>query len=227
MKRIVPLILALLLLLALSAPAFAAEQAMTFEEAKEYLNNFNVTKNNQFGKSYTISYVFKSESDLNSAAEYIVNNGLSSFNSALDSAIAEAVSNEPQQTIPTSRSISPTVVYKNISGNGRHRVSGEAYGLASFDTLGSLEYRVELGYQVTVTGGKITNISSISFDVPYIGASGSWGNISFPSQYTDYSCSVTANYTITKSVTVGVGDFSVEVKSETDYEGFPLVANLV
>lgn len=45
-----------------------------------------------------------------------------------------------------------------------------------------------------------------------------------PVQYTN--CGVTANYLITKTVEVGLGDFSFEVKSETDNEIFALLTSL-
>lgn len=224
MKKFISVIISLIILLSLSITSIAAERQWTIDEAKDYLQNYNITKTNSIGKEYTTEYIFHSEDDLEKAALYIVENGLSAFNAALESAIADAVSKEPQAIIPYS--VSPSSIYRTVSGNGPHYVSAIANGLANFDTLGTVEYQVELGYKVTVTNGKFTNLTSISFDIPYVSAAGSWGHTRFPSYCKDYNCGVTANFDITKTVEVGVGDFSFEVKSETDNEVFALLTNL-
>jgi hypothetical protein len=224
-KKLVSIVLSAVMVIGMSTTAFAATP-MTLEEAKEYLSSYNVTKTNAAGKEYTTQYVFDSESDLNKAAAYIVEHGLDNFNNTLDVAISEAVSKEPQSTLAFPRTTDPTTAYETVSGNGNHYVSAESYGLASFDTLGTVEYSVELGYRVTVSNGKFTNLTSISFDIPYISAAGSWGSTTFPSYCNDTNCGVTANYLITKTVEVGLGDFSFEVKSETDNEIFALLTSL-
>ena len=81
-------------------------------------------------------------------------------------------------------------------------------------------------YRVTVSNGKFTDLSSISFDIPYISAAGSWGSTSFPSYCNNTNYGVTANYLITKTVEIGIGDFSFEIKSETDNEIFALLTSL-
>ena len=204
MKKILAAILSLMMVFSLSVPAFAASP-MTFDEAKAYLENYCVTKENSFGKEYTTRYEFNSEDDLNKAAEYIVENGLDAFNAAVDAAIKEVVANEPQRTMVMPRTTDPTTVYETVSSDGTHNLSAEAYGLASFDSLGTVEYLVELGYRVTVSNGKFTNLTSISFDIPYISAAGSWGDTSFPSHCLDYNCGVTANYVITKTIENDIG----------------------
>ena len=152
--------------------------------------------------------------------------GLADFNTAVDNAIAEVVSKEPQRTVALTRPTDPTTARETVSGNGTHNVSAQAYGLASFDTLGTVEYLVELGYTVTVSNGKFTKLSNISFDIPQISAAGSWGNTRFPSHCEPANCGVTANYDIVKTVEIGVGDFSFEIKSETDNETFALLTSL-
>lgn len=226
-KKIICSALAMVMITGLSMTAFAdSSTTMTFDEAKEYLRTYNVTQTNSMGKEYTTQYIFKSEQDLNEAAEYIVDNGLDAFNAAITEAITDTVSKEPQTTSSIARTTKPSTAYASVSGNGSHSVSTKAYGLASFDTLGTVEYSVELGYKVTVKNGKISNISSISFDIPYISAAGSWGKTSFQSYRKDSNCGVTANYVITKTVEIAVGRFSVEIKSETDNEVFALITNL-
>ena len=58
--------------------------SMTFEEAKNYLQNYEATKVNELGKEYTIKYIFKSEEDLNKTASYISENGLTKFNTTME-----------------------------------------------------------------------------------------------------------------------------------------------
>lgn len=225
MKKLLSFVLSLAMIFSLSATAFAVEQTMTVEEATEYLETYCVTKENAAGKVYTTQYIFSSKDDLNSAAQYIAENGLDAFNAALDNAIEEAVRNEPP-TSPRPRTTTPTTAYATVSGNGNHYVSAEAYGLASFDTLGTVEYLVELGYRVTLNNGTLSNVNSISFDIPYISAAGSWGSTRFPSYANGGNAGVTANYIITKTLEIGLGDFSFEIKSETDNEIFALLTSV-
>ncbi|EOD00461.1 hypothetical protein [Caldisalinibacter kiritimatiensis] len=224
MKKFLSLILSFVMLFTLSISAFAAEPQMTVDEAREYLQSYYVTKENSVGKEYSIQYIFNSDEDLEKAAIYLSENGLSAFNATVDTAIEEVVSKEPKS--PQTRSTTPTTGYATVSGDGNHYVSSEAYGLASFDSLGTVEYLVELGYSVTVSNGVFTDLTSISFDIPYISAAGSWGNTRFPSYCTDTSAGVTANYDITKSVEIGVGDFSFVIKTETDNEIFALLTSI-
>lgn len=98
MKKVLTLLLSLSLIFSFSVTASAASP-MTFDEAKSYLQNYSVTKENSLGKGYTTQYVFDSEEDLNKAAAYIAENGLDAFNESLEAAIATAVANEPQRTL--------------------------------------------------------------------------------------------------------------------------------
>lgn len=196
----------------------------TLEEAREYLINYKEINTNEYGKEYTVEYVFDSERDLNAAAKYILDYGVDTFNHILQEKIEESVSNEPKY--PIARTTSPTTAYETISGDGSHYVSAQTYGLASFDTLGTVEYRAELGYRVVVENGEMVEINSVSFDIPYISAAGSWGSLSIPTYCTETNCGATANYIITKTIEIPIGDFSVQVKSETDNEIFALLTEL-
>lgn len=222
MKKLLSFVLSLAMVFSLSATAFAFEQTMTVEEATEYLETYCATKENAAGKIYTTQYIFSSKDDLNTAAQYIAKNGLDAFNAALDTAIAEVVRNE---TPTTPRTTTPTTAYATVSGNGNHYVSAEAEGLASFDTLGTVEYIVELGYRVTLNNGTLSNVTNISFDIPFISAAGSWSCTSLPSHASGGNAGVTANFLITKTVEISIGDFSFEVKSETDNEIFALLTS--
>lgn len=222
MKKLLSIILIFLIMFSFSFTSFASEPHMTVDEARAYLENYCVTEVNSVGKEYTTQYIFSSQDDLEKAAQYIADNGLEVFNTALAVAVDDVVGNETP-IVPRPRTTTPTTAYKTVFGNGTHYVTAEAYGLASFDSLGTVEYLVELGYSVTVTKGVFTNLSNISFDIPYVSAAGSWGHTRFPSYYTDTVAGVTANYDITKTVEVSVGNFSFEIKSETDNEVFPLL----
>lgn len=194
------------------------------EEAKKYLSNYFVEDVNEYGKVFSTQYIFKTEEDLEKAAEYIVDYGLDKFNEDVESAVKSEVAKEKKT--PVAKSANPPSVTKTVSGEGNHNVSELVAGLASFDTLGTVEYTVELGYRVTVQNNKFTQLTNISFDVPYISGGGSWGDITIPSYCEDKYAGATANYTITKSVEISVGNFDFEIKSETDNEVFSLITNL-
>lgn len=224
-SRILALVLGFTLVF--STTAFAAMTESRQEKiagAREYLMNYNKEEVDEFGKAFTTEYNFKTSQDLDAAATYIADHGLEAFNEAVENAIREAVSQEPKSAM--TRTTDPATVYRTVSGDGNHDVRAEAYGLARFNTLGTVEYRVELGYRVNVQNGRFTQVTSTRFDIPYISAAGSWGDLRMPSHCTSTNAGVTANYTITKSVQISVGDFGFEIKSETDNEIFSLLTNL-
>ena len=198
----------------------------TLEKAKEYLLTYRKVETNKNGKEFITTYQFAEGENLDAAAEFIVENGLDTFNSELEKAIQEYVKNEDTPSIIIPRSTTPGTGHATVSGNGNHNVSAQASGLAQFPSIGNLEYRVVLGYRVTVQNSTITSISNISFDIPYIQPNGSWGNLRLPSNVSGKYASVTANYNITKTINVSVGDFGVPIKSETTNEIFALLTNL-
>ncbi len=102
MKKLLSMTLCLSIVFSLLSTVSASELPMTVDEAKTYLENYYVTRENSEGKEYSVQYIFSSEDDLNSAAQYIADNGLAAFNAALDIAIEEAVSNEPPVSSPFS-----------------------------------------------------------------------------------------------------------------------------
>ena len=165
------------------------------------------------------------EEDLEKVAMYLSEHGLAEFNATLEDELAKAVAKEP--TIIQSRSTNPSTGYATISGNGKHTVSKTALGHVDFEKVGATEYRLNLGYTVNVSNNKITSISSISFDIPYISPTGSsWGNVRLPSVVKTSMCSVTANYDITKKMSIPIGQGEITVRSETKNEIFGLITNL-
>lgn len=231
LKKLICLAMSTIMIVGSPLTVFASDttnSSMTLNEAKEYLKTYKVTQKNSLGKDCTTQYTFKSEDDLNKVAAYIVENGLENFHNKLNLEVSKIVSKEPKSTLPMPRTVSPITAYANISGNGNHDISKTAYGLASFKSLGTLEYSVKLGYRATVTNGKISSVSRISFDIPYISnPSGSWGKLYAPSYVSDKSCGVTANFVITKTLTVGIGGGGISIKEETDNEVFSITTKLI
>lgn len=224
MKKFSSFVLSLIMLFTLSISVFSLETEMSIDEARGYLQSYHVTKQNSDGKEYSIEYIFNTEDDLEKAATFLSEKGLSAFNAAIEASIEEVVNEE--DPIHQPYSTDPSTGYATVSGDGKHYVSTQAYGLANFDSLGAVEYLVELGYSVTVSNGVFTDLDSISFDIPYISSTGSWGNVSLPFHCYDTSAGVTANYDITKSVELPVGDFSIVIKTETDSEIFALLTSI-
>ncbi len=202
------------------------DNQQTLEDAKNYLINYSKVGINEFGKEFTTEYHFNTSQDLDAAAEYIVEYGLDAFNGMVENKVEEIVSQECQSKLITPYTTNPSTIRRIISGNGYHDISGETAGLASFDTLGTVEYMVSLSYRVNVKNNKITELKSISFDIPYISAAGSWGGLALPFHVTDTAAGVTANYTITKTLSIPIGNFEFEIKSETDNEIFALQTRL-
>lgn len=225
MKKLLSVILAISLMLVSSSMVLATERPMTVDEARAYLENYYETRVNSAGKEYTVEYEFTSESDLNGLVQYIAENGLSAFNAALEASIREVVGNETSTQVRP-QSVQPLTAFTTVSGNGKHNVSTEAYGLTNFDTLGDVEYIVQLGYQVTVKDGEFTNLTNISFDVINMSVGGSWGNTRFPSYYSGTSAGVTANFDVTKTVEASVGGYPLIIKTETDNEVFGFYTNI-
>lgn len=219
--------IALVFAMLFNVSAFAAtvpESTMSIDEARAYLTNYKATELNYSGEEFSVQYSFDSEENLEKAAAYISEYGLDQFLSESDKAVEEVVAKEPPRIQPLSTT--PTTAYTTVYGNGSHRVSASGYGLAEFGKYGTLEYKPELAYTAVVSNGEFTRIDNISFDITYIDVSGSWGGLSLPSDVYWNSCSVTANYTITKSVSIGVGDFSYDVVLGTDLDIFGLIAHL-
>lgn len=220
--RYVSVMLAVLMILSFSAFASSENE---IAEAKRYLQNYRMVRTNSQGKTYTLSFDFQSENDLNETAVYLVSIGRDAFNAEVVAALSnENTGNTHGNVQPCTAE--PSVVYETISGNGSHRVTATAHGYSSFDTLGEAEYVVELSYYVVVRDGVMKNIDTPRINVTLYTSSCSWGNASLPSYCTDYSCGVTANYTITKTLEIPVGPTGIPVKAETDPDSFALLTTL-
>ena len=213
------------MIVSMTCAVSAAEKTYSVDEAKEYLESYCELNTNSEGIEYSTRYEFDSEEDLEKVAMYLSEHGLAEFNATLEDELAKAVAKEP--TIIQSRSTNPSTGYATISGNGKHTVSKTALGHVDFEKVGATEYRLNLGYTVNVSNNKITSISSISFDIPYISPTGSsWGNVRLPSVVKTSMCSVTANYDITKKMSIPIGQGEITVRSETKNEIFGLITNL-
>ena len=180
--------------------------------AIDYLTTYSRKEYDSSGRESHITLEFETEEDRNAAADFIVRYGTDGFVRELEKSIAQSIAIEGSPSILAPAATSPLTVYRTVTGNGTHYVSGQASGLAHFSTLGTVEYFVTLGYSVRVIGGKISGINSPAFNISHISAGGSWGNVSLPSYSNATNAGVTANYTITKTVKVGIGGFDVIVK---------------
>ena len=220
-RRITLIILALIISLLFASAAYANEStknSMSLSEAKEYLRAYEEVTFVQ-GRKIITTYEFANEKALDEAASYISENGLTAFNSMLQEGISKQISKE-QTNPPILRVTTPSTGHAKVSkSNGTYYVHTQATGLVSFDKLGSLEYRLTLGYNVTVKNKKFTKVNDIKFDIPYVSAGGSWGSLNLSSYTDDTSAGVTANYKLTKKLTYA----GVTVKSETKSDLFALL----
>ena len=196
----------------------------SIDEVKEYLTNYTKVETNEYGKEVRTHFCFESEEDKNTIAAYILENGLDKFNEELDQAIAAEVADDPKPII--TRNANPNIVYKTVYGNGNHYVSEHVYGLASFSTLGTTEYSVQLGYTAVVSGGRFTSVNGISLSFPSMGAATTAGDFQFPTFVTDNSCGVTAIYTLTKRIGVEVSGYPIGMEAETDIDTLAINTHL-
>lgn len=225
MRKLMSVLLMIVCIMPFGNMVYAAD-SMSVEEAKDYLENYCVTKVNSQGKEYTMQFDFSSEEELEAAALFIAENGVTRFHELLDVGIEE-LGNSGVSGIPIQpRTTTPTIAYRTVYGNGRHNISGEANGLASFDSLGTLEYAVRLAYTAVAADGAFIDVTNISFDVIAMGANGGINNLTFNDHHIGSDCGVTANYVISKTTSVGVGDLNVPIKTEIDSETFTILTSL-
>jgi hypothetical protein len=203
-----------------------SEYQQVLEEAEEYLTNFRKIENNEYGKEFSVVYQFNTAYDFNKAKAYIAEFGVEAFNNAVDIAVGEIVGNEPASASMITMSATTPVKYKTISGNGTHYISDQTSGLASFNTLGTVEYIAALHYTVTVSNGQITGLNSLGFSVPYISTAGGWEDVTIPFYSNANAAGATANYTISKTLEISIGDFAFEIRTEYDNEVFSILTTL-
>lgn len=213
---------------ALPGNAESNSERLTLDEAKEYLLNYKGITNNIYGGEVVVEYSFKSTDDFEKAAIYIVDNGVDAFHESANRA-AQELGAEEGGAVPVPivhRTVDPSSITVTISGNGTHRVEETAaYAIATFESLGSVEYKPTLGYTVTVEKGKIVSLSKYSFSPNIFSPAGSWDSLRYEEYNTGTRAGVTANFTISKTIDLPIGDFSVE-RTETDSEIFTVIVFL-
>lgn len=214
-------IVVLVISMVFSSVVLASDNDMSYEEAKEYLENYVSYGYTKEGDYYKTSISFQSAVDLDYWANYLATHGESDFWNIVRMGIAEEVQKSEREDNNNHDNImskledynavnrigsgaktpAHSTVTKYISGNGTHSISQMEYGLASFPTLGTVEYLINtLSYKVTVSSGSITGVSNKSFRVTDLSAGGSYSVTSTPSYYNSSNCGVTANYKIKKTV---------------------------
>lgn len=196
----------------------------SIEEAQEYLLSYCYVGLNQEGEEYTVTYEFDSTEDLNIVAEYIVENGVDNLDALITAAVEQDNQNSSGIAIPMTPTYS--TMYRTIStSDGTKTVSGNTYGLCDFGNYGAVEYMAYLSYKIKVTGGVMEQVTGISFNIPSISTGGGYSNLSFPSYCTGTQAGVTANYHITKTVSIPIGDGGFNLVSESDTENFAVLTS--
>ena len=220
-RRVALIALTLIVSMLFASISYANENIkdyMSLSEAKEYLLSYEKVTIVE-GREIVTTYEFADEKSLDKAATYISENGLNAFNSMLDEGIRKQVATE-QRNAPILRTTTPSTGHAQVSkNNGTYHVKSNASGLVSFDKLGTLEYSLMLGYDVTVKNKKFTAVNNIDFDIPYVSRGGSWGSLNLSSYTADTSAGVTANYKLTKKLTYE----GITIKSETKSDLFALL----
>lgn len=229
MKKIASLIIILGLVFSCTFPSYAQEKNMSLTNAKNYLLNYEELYTKQDGSSSTTHFEFKTEEQLEAAAQYIVDYGFDSFWQIVNESISEQTAKDSDRLLDSSRSVNPLTAYVNVSGNGTHNVSAIGLGTADCGNLGPVEYTVELGYRATVANNVFTSVNNIYINIIVSTAGGSYSDISFNSYYNNHNCGVTANYKITKSITVPIpgSPFGFDIISDYDLDSFALLTTLV
>jgi len=79
-----------------------------------------------------------------------------------------------------------------------------------------------------VSNGEINNIGTINFDIYNMSSNtGSWGSVGLPNYCYPGYAGVTANYTVTKTIEIGIEDFSIVLKAESVNDVFAVLTSLV
>lgn len=200
--------------------------SQALEDAKTYLTGYSKSNVNRFGKEYVVTYSFDSDKDLDAVASYIAKNGIDKFNEAVEIAVEKSVNSEPASMVPQRRTPSSPTIYRTISkSDGLKSVSGTTYGLCDFGNYGTVEYSATLGYNIRVQNGTMQSVTGTNFNIPYISSGGNWGNLSFPTHCTGSNAGVTANYDITKTISIPIGNGNFDIVSKTDDEFFAVLTS--
>lgn len=213
--------LALCALGSMVAPRRAsAEQLdkMTLEEARDYLLSYMRTETNYEGEEYTVSYAFDSDQQLDEAAQMLMDMGADEFNAYIDDQAIKAVEAESsQQRGPETRMAKPSTIYKTVSGNGSHSISGSTSGSCDFGSHGLVEYTADIGVTVNVSNGIISSCNAPWFNVPWVSAGGQYdGKVTIPTGCNPgESASCTANFKINRVITI-MDPISIVLGSSTE-----------
>lgn len=220
------LAVALSLVTLFAATAHATSSEMTFEEAKEYLENYRELQTNSAGKEVTIQYHFGSEESLNRAASYIADYGLDAFNDMIDKRIEEAVSQEQKGLVPLPRTTNPTTYYATVPcKSGHYNIVGTANGFCDFGKMGTAEYRIELRYTAHVSNESfflVNNIELTPLWTSYADGIVEITEKSCPSFCYPKNCGVTANYIVSKGIPIDPNDPNSWIDASVDHEVFPV-----
>lgn len=215
------LLMPLFLTLNFFAPTVALAEpkdALSVEQAKEYLLDYRGYKTNAEGKLVYMYFEFDSDEKLMQAAQLLSNMGTDEFHAFVETESARIASEQaPDTELPSlMRSASPAIIRKTVSGNGAHRVYGEAHGTCNFGKDGNVLYTVNLGLTVTVKNGGIISANNPTISFPYVSAGGRVADgISLPTGCNpNESASVTANFSIERVINFPIGDLVLGTRAE-------------
>lgn len=176
----------------------------TLDEAKEYLlqnRKIYIIKN---GQTCEYEYEFQTEKDLDKAAEYIMENGLESFNTQLTQKMQNRVNAAIETNTISTRDAD--VLSKKVyipKKDGVHRVSEIFTGIADFEGIDELiytsNYIARISYNVTVKNGVMTDLTGYSFEMQNIDFA-SLKSVTLNKGLSNTGASVTANYTMERTI---------------------------
>lgn len=198
-----------------------AKSYLTIEEAMEYISKEKITINN-YGKENRSGFKFKSEYDKRIMAKHIVNIGIDNFEKELNKMLAVNALNDISKTDPiiTLFTTSPNNVSKYVYGDGIHHITGQSYGVTSFEKNPNEEYLVKLSYNVTIRNRVITSISNIELSFPSTGQTLEMNNFNFTPYYAGNYASVSASYVVSKTVAGNIFNIDLLWFTEEDVETF-------
>lgn len=225
--------LVFVLVLVFSTTVFATsvnggEKKMTLEEAEKYITNYEKTVLNEDGTETKITFNFTNKEDLKRIAEYITEYGVKSFEKTVNEELG--ITNEEFQNSETPEkavSIPVPIINKTINTNGIRTITGEYTNIVSFDKGGRVEYLAELSCRVTSKNGKITDITSLNFNMEYISKYGGFNNVKLTKSVNNSVVgSVTATYDISNTTYIIIKGVSVPV-TQKKQDSFVIVITFV
>ena len=179
------------------------------DDILEYLGDFSYEYSNDNGQRTTLTYNLSSlsASEREYLLDYIENVGIEEFEYQMIccAGISQAKSQLSQLT-PRAL-ISKYVVFPD---SGRQTYTNREYQLISFEKGDTLACTEVFSMTVSCQDGVVTGIPNFSFNLE-TGPQGSYVIENMHSEYSSNSAGLSVTYTVTKTIEVGVSDFSLPI----------------